>query len=979
MKKRKPIVRTILACLFLIITIALNMAYSSMSSIIDSYAGLLTAKDEETVSVTDDLTGTDLADQLTTEGAVLLKNEDNTLPLPGDVTKVNVFGWASTQWQGGGSGSGGVSSVNVDLIQALNAYGIETNTELQDMYTAFQKSREAGRTLGSTPEVSGRLYEPSVTDSEYYTEELLSNALAYSDTAIVVVGRFIGESNDATKKQYKVTKSGGDVICDETRSLLELSTEEEELLAYVGQNYDKVILMINSGNIFELGQVETLEGVDAVVMAGMDGSDGTEALPALLYGEENFSGKTVDTWAYDMSTAASWANTGEDGVGAYSDADGLYPADGTTNGNLGLSGEESAYTQVSYEDYAESIYVGYKWYETADAEGYWDYVSNEYGEGYDGVVQFPFGYGLSYTSFEWEVVDSCDGAVVGTDDTISVTVKVTNTGDTAGKDVVELYYAAPYIKGEIEKSAKNLGAFAKTDLLEPGESQELTLTLDVEDMASYDCYDANNNGFAGYELDPGDYVITLQKDAHHVSPEDGMTMTVSIAENIQYDTASNKFTGDDAIDGFSLDGSDSEQNITYLTRADFAGTFPAENVDTRAMTAELAEKNLYTEVDAEAWIDEADEAITTGADNGLSVVEDGQLTELGYKLGTDYEAEEWDALLDQLTIDEMLDAVSHGYSHIKAMDSVGKPATTEQDGPSQIGGFLGAYLGISTTTGFPSASTNACTWNAELINNLGRAIGREAAGSGINGIYGPSTNIHRSPLNGRNFEYYSEDGFLSGIYAGNYVSGAKDAGTYCFIKHLINNDGEAYIYRDSVYIWETEQALREIYLKPFEIAIKEYGATGVMSSYNRIGSTWSGGSEALLKGVLREEWNFCGAVITDYADHQQFMNGDQMIRAGGDIWMDGFTEGELTCETESNSFRQALRTAAKHIIYQYCNAMAANQDYVAATGDESMVNKTADNSGSGLVKGILIALDILSAIFLLLVIRRWIKCRNKAK
>ena len=496
----------VLTSILLVVALAANVAGVYFAETIDNYVTgtHLDTSEKATAAVME--TGEKVAEQIAAEGAVLLKN-DGALPLASDVTKVNVFGWGSTQWLGSGSGSGRVVSTDTGLLDALEAAGIDYNSELTDMYKAFQPERPYASnqvgTLNSWPEQSCRLYEPDINDTDYYTTTMLENAKAFSDTAIVVFNRFAGESNDCPQVQYKQTTKDGDIIVDESRTYLDLSTEEEDLLTYVGENYENVIVLLNTGNVMAVGQVESIPGVDACLMVGLTGTNAATAIPKLLWGDINPSGRTADTWAYRFDTAASYANAGLNGVGVYSNADGLYPADGTTMGNLGES--NYPYTQVSYVDYAEGIYVGYKWYETADAEGYWDTVSNEYGNGYEGVVQYPFGYGLSYTDFDWEVTDaSANVTSLTKDGEVTVKVKVTNKGSVAGKDVVELYYTAPYITGEIEKSSVELGAFAKTEELQPGESQELTLTIPVENMASYDAYDSNHNGFAGYELDAGD-------------------------------------------------------------------------------------------------------------------------------------------------------------------------------------------------------------------------------------------------------------------------------------------------------------------------------------------------------------------------------------------------------------------------------------------------------------------------------------------
>ena len=404
-----------------------------------------------------------LAADVEAEGTVLVRNNDNTLPLAADNKKINVFGWASTAWLGGGSGSGGVSGVNTDLLAALTACGVAYNTELTDMYKDFQDDREYTRTLSAWPEQSGRLYEPDINNQTYYTQSMLDNAKSFSDTAVVVIGRLAGESNDATKQQYKRTEKGGNIVVDDTRTMLELTTEEEDLLNYVGANYAHVVVLINSTNVMELGQIETIPGIDACLIAGLSGSEGATAVPEVLWGDREPSGRTADTWAYDLTTAASYANAGMEGVGKYSAADGLYPADGTTNGNLDTP---YPYEQVSYVDYAEGIYIGYKWYETADAEGYWDAESNEHGTGYAAVVQYPFGYGLSYTSFAYSELKA---------DARSVTLTVTNTGSRAGAEIVQVYAAKP--DAQIFRPAQELKAFTKV-WLEAGESKTVTLPLD---------------------------------------------------------------------------------------------------------------------------------------------------------------------------------------------------------------------------------------------------------------------------------------------------------------------------------------------------------------------------------------------------------------------------------------------------------------------------------------------------------------------
>lgn len=966
------------AALLLLFAVVLNYAYASMGMVAESFVGAAEPKTDEAERQQTKEDAEELAETVAAEGMVLLQNREGTLPFSDSVKKVNVFGWASTAWLAGGSGSGGVSQIDTDLLSALADYGIAYNTALADMYRDFQAGREYTSTLNSWPEQSARLYEPSIDNRTYYSETMLADALEFSDTALVVIGRLTGESNDATNCQFKRLEKEGEIVTDDTRMLLELSSEEEELLSYVGENYEHVVVLINSTNVMELGQVETIPGIDACVQVGLPGQVGTAALPAVLWGELQPGGRTADTWAYDITTAPSYVNAGLEGVGAYTNAEGLYPANGTTNGNLG---EPYAYEQVSYADYAEGIYIGYKWYETADAEGFWSGVANEHGNGYEGVVQYPFGYGLSYTDFAWNVTEAPENeSPLAADGKVTVKVEVTNTGDMPGQDVVQLYYTAPYTPGGIEKSAAELAAFAKTKTLAPGESEELTLEFDVEEMASYDCYDANGNGFAGYELDAGDYVFTVRSDAHTLRAD---AVTMRLAEGVRYETdrvsgaeVGNKFTGADALDGISLDGTDSGQNILYLSRSDFAGTYPKRPVG-RAMDDAVAALNLYDEAQAQAYIDENDGPIVTGAKNGLKIEEKGVTTELGYALGADYSDPRWEELLDQLTVEEMENMYVFGYGGITDIKSIGKVRTKDADGPAQIGGFTGMGAG----TGFPGSSTLAQTWNTELARQEGRTIGRQAILNGYSGWYAPAVNIHRSPLNGRNYEYYSEDSILSGAMCGSTVQGANEAGVYTYVKHFICNDGEAGIYRDSIYLWMTEQTLREIYLKPFQMLVEDYDAVGLMTSYNRIGAVWAGGSTALLTGVLRDEWGFTGGVITDYCDHHVFMNGDQALRAGGSLWMSGFTGGALAQETSSNSYYQALRAAAKNTLYMYLHVRVTNRDYCEAVGDDTLLRPVFAAPVFG-IRQIILMITAAAVLLFVLAVRALVidhKLRKQAK
>lgn len=987
MKKGKRIIINILMVIVCILTIVINAIAPWGRESLDGYYGTYSVKtNKETMNKYLEA-GEEAAYDVQAEGTVLVHN-NGVLPLDiNKVSNVNVFGWASTNWLASGSGSAQTVGIETDLLEALNASGFSYNKELTDMYEKFMPANPYKDALHNYAEKTCRLYEPSIYDENYYTQEMLANAKEFSDTAIVVLGRYSGESIDCPRVQYKITKTENgnykeeDVEIDDTATFLDISIEEYELLTYVGENYEHVIVLVNSTNQMNLNFLELIDGIDACLVTGTTGINAASAIPAILSGKVNPSGRLTDTYAYFFATSSTDRNSGEEGEGMYINAEGLYPADGvTTNPNVG---DNPLYEGVSYVDYAEGIYVGYKWYETADVEGYWDVVDNSFGKGYEGVVQFPFGYGLSYTTFKTEIIDneSTDShKIKNPNQSIYVTVRVTNTGEVAGKEVVQVYYTAPYIKGEIEKSVVELVAFGKTDLLEPGESEVLTLKFSAKDMASYDAYDANHNDFKGYELDAGEYQIKVMKNAHELAGEDTF-VTYTLKENIQYPTSSetgemvgNKFTGEDAIDGVSLDGSDSDANIIYLSRADFEGTISTQYPANRGMADNVADLNLYTEEDANAFIDASDEDIVTGVDKGLLLYDENGFTELGLQLGGNYDDPLWEDVLNQMTLEEMKNLVLHGYTKTMEVASVGKIQTKDYDGPAQMGGFANCIQG--KTTGFPNATVLAQTWNTDLAYEFGLIEGAQAGELGIEGWYAPAANMHRTPFGGRNYEYYSEDEYISGMMAAKTVEGSLDAGTYCYMKHLICYEQDSM--RDSLYTWMTEQALREIYLVPFEIAIEKGGLSGIMTSYNRLGAVWAGGSEALMNGIIRDEFGFKGCIITDYSDHQNFMIMDQALRTGGDLWMDGFVMGDFTYETESNSFKQELRRACKNILYMWTNAGYENAMGVDSSDylDVDLVVRPVETKQVSLVTWIQIGWDVFATVTIFFWIRGMIKRRK---
>lgn len=910
-----------------------------------------TFEDDDEVSA-----GQEVAKRIMEEGAVLVKN-DGVLPLSvNDDKNVNLFGRASTDWLYSGSGSGQVrpeendSSTNIDLAKALSNYGISCNNELASMYRRFLTPQGYGGAIGGGPSYY-KIADPDIDDKNFYSDSLLNGALAHSKTAFVVIGRRAGESTDPTKYQQKYIGE-----TDYSRHYLEISTEEEKLLRYVGQNYQKVIVIINSLNVMELGFLDTIPGIDACLIVGGTGTRAASAIPGILYGDVSPSGHLTDTYAYAMEDHVNFNHVGFDGIVYYENAEGLYP-DGTQLNSL-----PTVPTGPYYIDYIDGIYVGYKWFETADEEGIWngrtlevldpdDSGKSVIKNGYDAVVQYPFGYGLSYNEFTWEIrpeMTTSDFSGIGGETEIQITVRVTNvSGDRPAKDVVQLYMTPPYHKGQIEKSSAVLVAFAKTGDIDPGQYEDVTLTLTGYELASYDCYDLNKNNNTGYEIDSGDYKLSLRTDSHHDKEGcDPITFNVPSTVNIKNDTTTtaevdNLFTGNDAVDGVSVDGlgeAGGNQNVAYITRANFPTKAP-ERAAARDIPDIVREYNLYTKEDSTEWNNAVTDAfgnkvdnspVTFDAKNGLSVYDAANgITELGKKLGNpeNYEDPDWDKLLDQLNRSQALTMIGISAAGTPAVSSVGKPTLQDRDGPVQAGGFVNME---KRGVGFPSAFVLAQSWSEELALRFGVAFGQEMQSVGFAGIFGPGCNIHRNPFGGRNFEYYSEDGFLSGKIAANSVYGMKTEGRYAFLKHYAAAETETG--RDSYYSWMSEQALREIYVKPFEIAVKEGGCVGIMSSYNRVGARWAGGSVGLQEGLLRNEWGFRGAIITDFSDHNQYMNMNESIRMGGDL---GMSTG-LTSDYDNtgNRLDHEIRQAVKNVLYMWLNAeytaSTVNLDYVSS-------------------------------------------------
>lgn len=840
--------------------------------------------------------------EISAEGMVLLEN-DGLLPLE-ENSKLNVFGWSSTHPVYGGVGSGALSDNYkiTDLLEGLTEAGFEVNQELTDFYNTYKDAR---------PEIGmwaqdWTLPEPNISE---YSDELLANAKAYSDTALVVISRPGGENADlptdmcavvdGTWKEQDATtgnvyfngtyddtlNQGND--WEEGQHYLELDNREKELLDMVCSNFDNVVVVINANNAMELGFLKDYEQIKGAIYAPCLGQSGFTALGKILDGEVNPSGRTVDTFVSDLKDTPCYNNWGQF---TYDNMD-----DYAYVSTSWMTGGEVT-TLPQFVNYVEGIYVGYKFYETAYAEAQAGNMDFDY----DSKVVYPFGYGLSYTQFEQKM-----GELNVSGNTISVDVTVTNTGDTAGKDVVELYYNPPYTNGGIEKAAANLIAFDKTDLLEPGESETLTLSFAIDEMSSYD-----ESGTGCYVLDEGTYEISIRENSHEIID----TKEYEQAQIIRYDESNPRESDDVAATNQFMDAYG--ENITYLSRANgFENYETATAAPTNySMSDAQKESFIYNDnYNPEDYNDPSDEMPTTGAKNGMTLAD---------MRGLSYDDEKWDALLDQLTVADMDSMIAYGGYSTTEVTSVGKVATTDCDGPASINNnFTG-----KSSIGFPGSVLISSSWNTDCSYAFGDCIGKMADEMDVSGWYAPAMNNHRSAFSGRNFEYFSEDGVLAGYMASGAVKGAASHGVYAYIKHFAFNDQESG--RNSeICTWSTEQALREIYLKPFEICVKDGNAMAVMSSFNYIGTKWAGADYGLQTEVLRDEWGFRGFVLTDYYGVYAYMDADQAIRGGTDMClspMDTATN-HLTDTTSATSIK-AARQACKNIMYTIVNSRAYDEE-----------------------------------------------------
>lgn len=894
----------------LAVVVCVNMiCFGPMATLIGLATGNGTLSDETNEEAAE------VAEEIMEDGIVLLKNE-SLLPL-NETKKLNIFGWESINPAYGGAGSGGINDLYdiVSLNQGLENAGFSINQELVDFYNNYG----ADNPEMSIQKQSWTLPEPPV---DTYNDELIKSAKEYSDVAVVVLSRKAGEGHndipmDVKKAAYDNNSDEYDDF-PEGEHYLQLSQTERDMVDMVCSNFDNVIVIYNGANQFELGFADEYPQIKSVVWCPGTGNVGFNALGKVFSGEVNPSGKTPDTFIYDMTTAPWWNNAEK--------------TEYTNLADMAVEGMNAGTAQVyapAFTNYVEGIYVGYKYYETAAQEGAIDY---------DKTVQYPFGYGLSYTEFEQKM-----GELEEKDGQISVDVEVTNTGDAAGKDVVEVYYKPPYTNGGIEKSSANLIEFEKTNLLQPGESQTVTVTFSIEDMASYD-----ENNAKAYVLEKGDYVISINSDSHTVLDQ----KTYTADKDVVY-KGENKRASDDTAATNVFE--DAKGDVTYLSRADHFANY--EEATAAPASAELGEPyvseyHLNSNFDKTTYLNDEDVMPTTGADNGLTLAD---------MRDADYDDPRWEKLLDQLTVDEMANMIAMAGYQTAAMDSVGKVATLDFDGPAAINNN---FTGVGSI-GFPIEVVVASTWNKELAQAWGECMGKISQEMGAEGWYAPGMNTHRTAFGARNYEYFSEDGVLAGNMGAKAVEGARKYGVYSYIKHFALYEGNAKM----VSVWSNEQAIREIYLKPFEISVKQGGANAVMVSWSFLGDKWTGESSNLMNTVLRDEWGFRGMALTDFFRNNGhgFMNADAALANGVDAMLSTFNgEENNVADLEHPTSVLQMRNACKNVMYTVVSSWAYDGEH-EETGMENW-----KKAGIGI--------DIVIALFIagmeVLVIRGYKKRKN---
>ena len=850
-------------------------------------------------------------DEISEEGIVLFKNENSALPVAKE-SRITVFGKNSADIVKGGSGSNANAGGDVvkSIYDSLDAANVVYNPEMKKFYEDDGRSGD-GRPQSPSMDSSIRAltgFPTGETPAGSYDEKVRKSWNDYDDMALVVISRIGGEGFDLPRTMFW-DGSGyqnweGDEPIPGARSkedhYLQLDKNETDMIATAAENFDKVVVVINSPTPMELGFLDDpshyaySSKIGACLWIGTPGNTGIMALGRVLTGDVNPSGRTVDTYARDFKLDPTWNNFGN---------------------NLAAGGnqyvDESGKARNAYfVHYTEGIYVGYRYYET---RGYVEETSGN-GGWYDDNVVYPFGYGLSYTEFGHSITSVSQKGSLNVGKPIEVTVKVDNIKDVAGKDVVQLYYSAPYTGG-IEKAHVALGDFAKTPEIAAGDSAEVTLSLDPRDMASYDYSDANGNHFSGYELEKGTYMFYVAENAHDRSLSFSLELTApAMFDKDEVTETEIKNLFDDV----------SSRIPEYTSRSDFAGTFPQSPTEEMMTLSDedLAAFNAtYTDNAVDPWYTSDMPSQST-----VELTRDDTTVKLYDLIGKSYGDGLWDDLLDQLTVDQMRKLIEIGNYHTEAIESIDKPLTTDPDGPMGYSLFMG-NTSVYDTCYYASESLVGSTWSKDIAERFGKMIGNESLignergdGRTYSGWYAPAVNLHRSPFGGRNFEYYSEDPVLSAAMAVNVINGAMSKGVYCYLKHFALNDQETNRDSNGIAVWANEQSMRELYFLPFEKAVKDGGTTAMMSSFNRIGFTWAGGSYDLLTRLLRDEWGFRGMVVTDY-NLQAYMNLDQMIRAGGDL---NLSQAKSLRSYDSATAVSAIRQAAKNILYTVANSNAMN-------------------------------------------------------
>lgn len=843
--------------------------------------------------------------KLAEEGFVLLKNENAALPM-NKGARISVFSKNSVNLSYGGSGSGGFdTSNNKNLYESLNDAGFVTNPTLKSFYESSQSGPVRTANSSDLDNGDNQKIATAETPQSKYTDAVRNSYADYSDAALVVITRIGGEGFDLPRYQGD---SEGAVSPDS--HYLELDQNEIDLLTAVTDGtFKRVVVVFNTPSSFEATFLKDsayaafADKIDAAVWIGFTGSNGITALGEILNGDVNPSGRLVDTWAADFTKNPSFVNFG---TGCLPDTTDKY--------------DGGMYYSVDYE---EGIYVGYRYYETRGETDGEDW--------YNANVVYPFGYGLSYTTFDWTVGDASASEIeLGTTITVPVTVK--NTGSVAGKEVVQLYASAPYTLGGIEKAHKVLVGFAKTKLLQPGESETVTVSFDPYSAASYDYRDANSNGFSGYELEAGEYTLYVSRNAH----ESEKAIALNLAADVQIGT--DPTTDSEVVNRYtdSENFLDSDWQLdTMLSRADWEGTWPTpQTAQQHAGTDRLYEEirseehNNPTDFDSEEYPWFGEEPTLTLRDLLPSAEAEG------YEPVVSYDDERWEELMMGCDEEEMIALINNGAYHTLAMESVGLPATIHGDGPSGFTCFMSKEQ-VNGTCQYVSEPVMASTWNINLMNELGEAIGEEgtigdkATGQPYSSIYAPGVNIHRSPFGGRCSEYFSEDPFISGMMGAAEVQGIQSRGVLPTVKHFVANEQETHRSIGGDLSWLSEQALREIYLKPFEYTVKLGETRGIMTSFNRIGTRWTGGDYRLLTEILRNEWGFNGLVICDFNTIPQYMIPCMMFYAGGSLDLATQQSAMWTdCDTSDAGDAIVLMRAVKDVMYALVNSNAMNAEVI---------------------------------------------------